>query len=118
MSGERELEKAQLDAYRQGYLTRERQKAAQREQLCQARLARVCEDWPELLADFSTLTCAYLYGSILKPGVFRPDSDIDLAVVGLPPESFSSRDALEVNVPEHVIDLRALEPETFFGRQV
>lgn len=119
MRAEADLEKAQLEAYRQGFQRREAQRAAEREQLRQERLARVREKWPALLAGFPTLSQAYLYGSILKESLFRPDSDIDVAVVGLAPESFSPLwDVLEASMPEHVIDLRPLQPETFFGQQV
>lgn len=119
MSTEIEMEKADSVGYREGYRAREAQRWARSEQLRQQRLMQIGEHWPELFAAFPTLMRAYLFGSILKPGHFRPDSDIDVAVEGLAPESFSPLwDALEGSLPEHVIDLCTLKPETFFGQQV
>jgi predicted nucleotidyltransferase len=56
----------------------------------------------------------YLFGSAAK-GTMRNDSDIDLAVSGLPPENFFKALSLASNLldrPVHLIDLDEVTPFT------
>jgi hypothetical protein len=43
-------------------------------------LARVGRAVGEIAPHFPVLQCVYLFGSLVQPGRFRPDSDIDGAV--------------------------------------
>ncbi len=63
----------------------EARQAAQHEAAEQRRMAarRIVEAMIALVAkEFPQITHAYLYGSILRVGGFRPDSDIDVAIEG------------------------------------
>ncbi|HKN82626.1 MAG TPA: nucleotidyltransferase domain-containing protein [Pyrinomonadaceae bacterium] len=56
----------------------------------------------------------YLFGSVAK-GIMRSDSDIDLAVSGLPPENFFKALSTVSNLldrPIHLIDLDEVTPFT------
>ncbi len=53
--------------------TEQRRMAARR--IAEAIISLVAKEFPQI-------THAYLYGSILRGGAFRPDSDIDVAIEG------------------------------------
>jgi uncharacterized protein len=62
----------------------------------------------------SGATDVYLFGSVVK-GNMRSDSDIDLAVSGLPPENFFKALSIVSNLldrPIHLIDLDEVTPFT------
>ena len=62
---------------------------------------------------------AYLFGSILRAGSFRPDSDVDIAVDGnIGPDYFPLWGALEEALPDYAIDLRELPAEETFNDKV
>jgi predicted nucleotidyltransferase len=67
-------------AARQYYRRREAQRRAQREAERQQWLQRVREAISRLALDYPGVRRAVLFGSLVKPGRFRPDSDIDIAV--------------------------------------
>ncbi len=69
-----------LEAARQYYRERRARRQAQREAERQQWLQRVCEVVSRLALRYPGMRQVYLYGSLLQPGRFRPDSDIDLAV--------------------------------------
>lgn len=109
-----------FSSYQEHYQQREAAHRAEREAQRQAVLAQVLDKWPPLMAAFPALKRAYLYGSLTKPGWFRPDSDIDVALEGLPLEQEKALwDALEASLgDEFMVDLRPLPRDTFFGEQV
>jgi len=61
----------------------------------------------------------YLFGSILRPGAFRPDSDIDVAVEGDDGRGLLDfwRD-LEAAAPGWIFDVRPLEPGNSFSERI
>ena len=65
------------------------QRQARREEERQALLADVLRELDTLAEQFD-LQEAYVFGSVARPGRFREDSDVDVAVAGLPSEQFIS----------------------------
>jgi predicted nucleotidyltransferase len=65
---------------RQYYYEREARRRAQREAERQQWVQRVREVVVACASGYPDIRRVYLFGSLLQPGRFRPDSDIDLAV--------------------------------------
>ncbi len=63
------------------------QRRAQNEQERQALLARVLHLLDELGPGYG-IHRAYVFGSLTRPGRFRPDSDVDIAVEQIDPTRF------------------------------
>ena len=116
-----------MQAARRHYRKRESQRRARLEAERQRWFERVRQLVPRLAGRHQGVQQAYLYGSLLRPGGFRGDSDIDLAVGcdSLETESVFWR-ALEREL-ERNVDLRPLtgviaevverEGEKVYGRQ-
>jgi uncharacterized protein len=66
----------------------------------------------EMLKSFGA-TDVYLFGSLAK-GTFRKDSDIDLAVSGIPPEKFFEAMGRAEDVLKREIDLIDLDEKNQF----
>lgn len=61
----------------------------------------------------------YLFGSVLRPGAFRPDSDIDVGVEGDDGHGlFDFWRELEAAAPGWAFDVRPLDPEDPFSQRV
>ncbi|HEY84523.1 MAG TPA: nucleotidyltransferase domain-containing protein, partial [Chloroflexi bacterium] len=58
---------------------------------------------------------AYLFGSIIQPGNFHPESDVDIAIEGATAQAyFDLWRTLEEDLPEWAIDLRDIsQPSPF-----
>jgi predicted nucleotidyltransferase len=71
------------------------------------------------VAKYRAVKSVYLFGSILRSGAFRPDSDIHIAIEGGSAEDYFAlwRD-LEEALPDWLIDIRDLPPDTRFTEQV
>lgn len=80
----------------------ERRTRAQRAWADAERMAQV------LVRDFGA-QAVYVFGSLLREGAFREDSDIDLAVAGLAPERYFSALAEIGNLTECAVDVVRLE---------
>ena len=65
---------------RQYYYEREARRRAQREAERQQWIQRVREVVVSCASRYADIRRVYLFGSLLQPGRFRPDSDIDVAV--------------------------------------
>jgi predicted nucleotidyltransferase len=65
---------------RQDYYEREARRRAQREAERQQWIQRVREVVVSCASRYPDIRRVYLFGSLLQPGRFRPDSDIDVAV--------------------------------------
>ncbi|MDX1688203.1 MAG: nucleotidyltransferase domain-containing protein [Candidatus Promineifilaceae bacterium] len=65
------------------------QRQARREEERRALLADVLRKLDALAEQFD-LQEAYVFGSVARPGRYREDSDVDVAVAGLPSEQFIS----------------------------
>lgn len=74
---------------------------------------------PGIIAKYPAITAAYLFGSILRPGAFGPDSDIDIAIEGGDAaDYFTLWHELEEALSDWPIDVRDLPPDTYFSERV
>jgi uncharacterized protein len=71
---------ATIEAARQYHREREARRKAERETYRQEWLIKARAAIQELAPTFPALQRVYLFGSVVQPGRFRPDSDIDVAV--------------------------------------
>ncbi len=111
--------KADIEVYRQANQARFQQAWDSREAHRQQALETVERIAPPIMAHYCGVTVAYLFGSILQPGSFRPDSDIDIAIEGGTAEDyFALWHELEDALPEWFIDLRDLPADEFFTQKV
>lgn len=69
-----------FETARRYYREREMRRRAQREAERQKWLQRVRETTSRVAPRYPGVRRVYLFGSLLEPGRFRPDSDIDVAV--------------------------------------
>ncbi|MBN1992335.1 MAG: nucleotidyltransferase domain-containing protein, partial [Anaerolineae bacterium] len=61
----------------------------------------------------------YLFGSVTRPGAFRPDSDVDIGLEGANMAlCFDVWRELERAAPAWRLDVRSLEPEDLFTERV
>ncbi|CAN5723341.1 hypothetical protein BH10CHL1_BH10CHL1_34240 [soil metagenome] len=69
-----------MEAVRQYHQVREAKQRAQYEAVRQAWLVQAREAIQRFAPDFPAIERVYLFGSLMQPGRFRPNSDIDVAV--------------------------------------
>ena len=74
------MDEISLLPYREYHARRERELREQRETLRRMVLERAREAIHRAAPNFPAIHAAYLFGSILQPGRFRPDSDVDVAI--------------------------------------
>mgnify|MGYP000862597065 CR=1 FL=1 len=97
-----------IEAARAYHRTREAQRLAVREQVrldwferARAAVLRLAPEHPQVRR-------VYLFGSVVQPGRFRSDSDIDVAVDAGTPEAESAFWAALEQALRHDVDLRPL----------
>jgi predicted nucleotidyltransferase len=66
---------------REHFYRREEERKQAREARRQTRYQAVRETVQRMAPDFPAVRVVYLYGSLVQPGRFRADSDVDIAVV-------------------------------------
>jgi predicted nucleotidyltransferase len=76
------MDEVALLPFREYHARRERQLRQEREALRLEVLARAREAIRRSAPVFSAIRAVHLFGSILQPGRFRPDSDVDVAIEG------------------------------------
>ena len=104
---DRSRHRVYIDAWRERFAREEEERAsAQAEARQQARACAEC------LVDVFGAERVYLIGSLGRPGRFRASSDIDLAVVGLPPAQYFTALGKLGEVAGRDIDLIAVEEAT------
>jgi len=103
------------------YLVAWRKRADRQKELNRLREARAREDALTMATVLGTefgVLRVYLIGSLVRPGTFRSDSDIDLVVEGIEPGSFTEAERrLEdiTDIPFDLLDITELG-EIFRGR--
>jgi predicted nucleotidyltransferase len=108
-----------IQAARQSFQARLQKDYEAREAARQKAFEAVRAKVPAVIAKYRAVKSAFLFGSILRPGAFRPDSDIDIAIEGGSAEDyFALWHDLEDALPDWLIDLRDLPPDTRFAEQV
>ena len=110
---------SQLAIYRQAHRERLNRQVEQRESWREKTLAMVKETVPSIAESIVTVNQVFLFGSITKPGLFRPESDVDIAVTGTTAtDYFTFWRKLEEALPEWQIDCRDVSDNSFFATWV
>ncbi len=74
------MEEAARLAYREYHARRDRERLQEMERLRLLVLEQAKDAIREIAPGFPAVHAVYLFGSVLHPGRFRPDSDVDVAV--------------------------------------
>jgi predicted nucleotidyltransferase len=108
-----------IAACRESFAAREERKFAEREKRRQAALKAATSALNAILPRYGKVRRAYLFGSVVRTGAFRLDSDVDVAVEGVEAADYFAlwRD-LEGTMPDWPVDLRDLVPGTHFAERV
>jgi predicted nucleotidyltransferase len=108
-----------IAACRASFAAREENRLAGREKRRQAALEAAVSALKAILPHYVKVRRAYLFGSVVRPGAFRLDSDVDVAVEGMEAADYFAlwRD-LERAMPDWQVDLRDLVPGTHFAERV
>ncbi len=106
-------------ACRESFTAREERKLAEREKRRQVALEAAGAALNAVLPRYGKVRRAYLFGSVTRPGAFRLDSDVDIAVEGIEAADYFAlwRD-LEAAMPDWPVDLREFVPGTHFAERV
>ncbi len=108
-----------IEAYRRSYQARLQRGLEEREAGRKKALEEIKAVAPTIAAKYPAIKTVYLFGSILRPGAFRADSDVDLAVEGGSAEDyFALWRELQEAIPGWLIDLRDLPSGTLFTHRV
>lgn len=108
-----------IEACRENLRQREEKKYGAREQLRQKARTSILSAIERVFPDYENVKRVYLFGSITRPGKFRIDSDIDVAVEGTnAKEYFALWRDLERIITEWAIDLRELNEPCYFTQTV
>jgi predicted nucleotidyltransferase len=108
-----------IETYRHSFRDRLERDFEKREAARKKALRAVQRAFLETITKYPAIDEAYLFGSILRTGAFRPDSDIDIAIAGGSAENyFALWHDLEEALPDWDIDLRDLSPDTHFAKHV
>jgi len=105
--------------YRQSYEEREQRRWAEREHRRQEALTTIRQAVRAVAPSYPTVQRVYLFGSVTRPGAFRPDSDVDVAVEGLDAGvCFDLWRDLEQAASGWRLDVRPLKPGDPFSDRV
>jgi len=108
-----------VNACRESFIARLEKRFSDGERRRQDALETALNATAAILPRYSTVRRAYLFGSVLRSGAFRLDSDIDIAVEGIKaPDYFALWHDLEEAMPEWTVDLRDLVPGSEFSLRV
>lgn len=113
------LSPAMLARYRRGFKQREQARFEAGEKRREAAKQNVGQAIEVISDRYPTIQRVYLFGSILKPGRFRPASDIDIGIEGANTALCLDiwRD-LERAIPNLSLDVRSLDPQDLFSERV
>ncbi len=105
-----------IETYRRAFQQRMQHNMEEREERRQQVLRAVWEKAPAILAAYPSVRRAYLFGSVTRPGVFRPASDIDIALEGTTAaEYFAVWRDLEHALPDWTVDVREITDSSPFA---
>ena len=109
----------QVVACRKTLQAREERVRAERERLRQKALVEIRQAVHAVVGRYPVLRRVYLFGSVIRPGAFRLDSDIDVAVEGLDMGTcFDLWADMERAMPGWTLDVRALAGADGFSERV
>lgn len=107
------------ESYRRTFQAREKRLRQKREARRQKALQMAQQVIPPIAATYPSVRRVYLFGSILRPGFFHQQSDIDIALDGSTAHDyFDFWRTLEEAMPNWTIDVRELDNNSFFSNQV
>lgn len=108
-----------ITACRKNLRQREERKDRERETRRQAARADVLAAIAAVLPGYPDVRRVHLFGSVTRPGKFRLDSDVDVAVEGTNARQYFDlwRD-LEAAAPDWAIDLREINEPSYFAQTV
>lgn len=108
-----------IQTYRRSFQARLQQSLEEREARRKKALKEIKAVAPALLSQYPAIKAVYLFGSVLRSGRFQINSDIDVAIEGGAAEDYFAfwRDLQEA-LPDWLIDLRDLPPDTLFTQRV
>jgi predicted nucleotidyltransferase len=106
-------------ACRESFIVREEKKLADLEKRRERALKAAVKAITTTVSDYPEVRRVFLFGSVLRAGGFRPDSDVDIAVEGANASDYFSlwRD-LEEAMPGWTVDLRDFVPGSHFASRV
>jgi predicted nucleotidyltransferase len=108
-----------VNACRESFIARLEKRLSDGERRRQNALEAALSATAAILPRYSAVRRAYLFGSVLRSGAFRLDSDIDIAVEGVKAaDYFALWGDLEEAMPEWTLDVRDLIPGSEFGQRV
>ena len=106
----------QIETYRHTFQQRMQRDWEAREERRQQALRAVRDKIPAILAAYPSVRRAYLFGSVTRPGAFRPTSDIDIALEGTTAaEYFAVWRDLERALPGWMVDAREITSSSPFA---
>jgi len=112
------MDKVKTVVYRQTYQRRLAQQHQAREKRRREALTAVTAALSPIAAAFPSIKRVYLFGSIIRPGQFHEQSDIDVGVVGATAvDYFGFWRELEYKLPDWLIDLRDVGDASHFANR-
>jgi predicted nucleotidyltransferase len=108
-----------MERYRRAFWQREQIRFQEKEKRRQNAKRAVYHAVEPVISHYPTVQRVYLFGSVLKPGAFDADSDIDIGVEGADTAlCFDIWRELEQAIPEWTLDVRSLDSEDTFAERV
>ena len=105
-----------LQKCRENFLKRQAARYAAREALRQRAKGAALEAILRIISRYPQVKQVYLFGSVVQPGQFHEESDIDIAVAGTDAAAyFDLWRALEEGCPGWMIDLREINAPSHFS---
>lgn len=113
------LSSAAIKTYRHTARQRAQRRFQTQEKLRQQARRVVSEAICRVLPRYPTVQRAYLFGSVTRPGAFRPGSDIDVGIEGANMAlCFDIWRDLEKNIPKWLLDVRPLNDDDLFAERI
>ena len=108
-----------IAAVRHNLQARAERERAGREARRAAAERAVSEAVQKAIVNFPSVKRVFLFGSVIRPNAFRPDSDVDVAIEGLGvADYFPIWRAIEEAAPGWTIDVRDITQPSDFAERV
>jgi predicted nucleotidyltransferase len=114
-------EQASFDvaASARAFVARQARQRSQREARRLAAWQAARQALAAVLPDYPAVRRAYLFGSVTRPGAFRADSDVDIAIEGSSAaDYFAIWRRLEEAMPDWLVDVRELLSDTWLAQRI
>jgi predicted nucleotidyltransferase len=105
--------------YRRAFEQRAQARLRKKEELRLRARQAVVEAIETIALAYPTVQRVYLFGSVIRPGAFGPDSDVDIGLEGANTAlCFDIWRDLEQAAPEWKLDVRSLVPDDLFSERI